>query len=291
MKKSARYTKYHKLYSSAYTLIEILVALTIVGTLFTFGYVNYRDFARRQVVSGAAKMLEGDIRLAQQQALSGQKPSGCTQTLDSYEVLFGTNSYQVFANCGASILVKGPVTLPSDISLSSYSVNPIKFYVLGRGTNIPSGHNASILLSQTYTANVATAVISSGGEMNLSIGTTPAPTPNSTVTPLPSNSPVPTATATSTSTPAPTAICVPYDSYGIASIDGHNNHANFDFISSHTGVSISADTGYSITEVWIDVSGDGHPGYYEYGTSAGSYNPDPGDYINFAKARVVKTCP
>ena len=39
-------------HNAAYTLIEILVALTIVGLIFGIGYVNFRDFARRQALAG-----------------------------------------------------------------------------------------------------------------------------------------------------------------------------------------------------------------------------------------------
>ena len=61
--------------NSAYTLIEILVGLTIVGLLFGFGFVSFRDFSRRQTLAGSAKKVQGDLRLTQESALSGKKPS------------------------------------------------------------------------------------------------------------------------------------------------------------------------------------------------------------------------
>ena len=50
---------------NGYTLIEILVALTIIGLLFSFGYVSFRDYSRRQAVSDAVKTMQGDLRLAE----------------------------------------------------------------------------------------------------------------------------------------------------------------------------------------------------------------------------------
>ena len=63
---------------SGFTLIEILVSMTIIGFLFSFGYASFRDFSRRQALAGVVKQVQGDLRLAQQKALSGEKPSGCT---------------------------------------------------------------------------------------------------------------------------------------------------------------------------------------------------------------------
>ena len=60
---------------AGYTLIEILVSLPIVGLIFGIGYVNFRDFSRRQALAGVARMVKGDLRLAQEQALAGKKPT------------------------------------------------------------------------------------------------------------------------------------------------------------------------------------------------------------------------
>jgi prepilin-type N-terminal cleavage/methylation domain len=44
----------------AYTLIEVLVVLSIIGVLFGIGYVSYRDFSRRQELAGVAKNIQGE---------------------------------------------------------------------------------------------------------------------------------------------------------------------------------------------------------------------------------------
>ena len=43
-----------------YTLIEILVGLAIIGLLFSFGFVSFRDYSRRQTLAGAVKEVQGD---------------------------------------------------------------------------------------------------------------------------------------------------------------------------------------------------------------------------------------
>ena len=46
--------------SKGYTLIEILVVISIMAILFTVGFAGYRDFSRRQVLLGAVNQIQGD---------------------------------------------------------------------------------------------------------------------------------------------------------------------------------------------------------------------------------------
>jgi prepilin-type N-terminal cleavage/methylation domain-containing protein len=157
-----------------YTLIEILVAMTIIGILFGVGYVSFRDFSRRQTLNGVAKEIQGDLRLAQGDALSGQKPDdvrcNSPNTLESYSFnVYSASEYKIEADClmaGApTVVAVKDVNLPAGVSISTPSPNPIKFKILGQGTNIASGENAQLTLSQTGTTNQVTITISSGGEI------------------------------------------------------------------------------------------------------------------------------
>jgi prepilin-type N-terminal cleavage/methylation domain-containing protein len=161
---------------NGYTLIEILVALTIIGLLFSFGYVSFRDFSRRQALSGLTKQIQGDLRLAQQMALSGQKPNelGCrTNTLVGIRFGLTTVSpfvYRIRAVCGTeenNYPIIKEFYLPNDVSPApvTFLPNPIIFKVLGQGTNIPLNENVVITLTQIATNNTATITITSGGEI------------------------------------------------------------------------------------------------------------------------------
>ncbi|QQG41394.1 MAG: prepilin-type N-terminal cleavage/methylation domain-containing protein [Candidatus Woesebacteria bacterium] len=155
---------------SGYTLIEVLVGLTIIGMLFGFGFASFRDFSRRQAVSGIAKVIQGDLRLAQQQALSGQKPldAKCNPPNSLGGYIFTVNSssqYSVAANCtGGSVVVK-TVDLPSGMTLSTPAPNPIEFKVLGHGTNLVSGAESTITVSQVGISNTFVITITSSGEI------------------------------------------------------------------------------------------------------------------------------
>jgi prepilin-type N-terminal cleavage/methylation domain-containing protein len=152
-----------------YTLIEILVGLTIIGLLFGFGFVSFRDYSRRQALAGAAKQIQGDLRLAQEDALAGQKPdsSFCNDpaSLNGYDfAVVSTSEYKLEADCTGGLVTQKDVVLPADTSIAS-DVNPILFKILGQGTSLGSGQSATITLAQTGTNNQATVTVSSGGEI------------------------------------------------------------------------------------------------------------------------------
>ena len=155
---------------NGFTLIEILVVLTITGILFGVGFASYRDFSRRQSIQGTAKMVQGDLRKAQQNAMSGLKPEDpkCNdpQILNGYNFNVdpsGTN-YTILANCsGGNVIIGDAINLPSGITISS-SLNPILFKVLGTGTNVPIA-GSTIILTQDVTNNKSTIFVGSAGDI------------------------------------------------------------------------------------------------------------------------------
>ncbi len=154
-----------------YTLIEILVALTVVGLLFTVGYVGFRDFSRRQALAGAVKQIQGNLSLTQGYALAGQKPDDIScnnpNSLIGYNFnIVSTTEYKIEAVCSGGTVLREDYNLPADsgISISASSPNPILFKILGSGTNITTEY-AKITLTQTGTANTADVKVGSGGEI------------------------------------------------------------------------------------------------------------------------------
>src|SRR3972149_10727847 len=86
-----------------YTLIEILVALTIMVLLFLTGFASYRAFSRRQELVSAVRQVQGDLRQAQENAIASKKPAGCgaLDALDGYRfVVIPANSYEIRWDCG-----------------------------------------------------------------------------------------------------------------------------------------------------------------------------------------------
>lgn len=163
-----------------YTIIEILIVLVIMSLFLQFGYARYRDFANRQAVDIAARQLTGDLRLAQSSALSGTKPTSCTDTLLGYALTFtglsGPAEYTISAICKNPVSGNPPIVtsidsmkLTDDISLSIVSPLPSPYEVIFRpvtlGTNIPANNSIVVTVRNASGTATKTVTISSTGEI------------------------------------------------------------------------------------------------------------------------------
>jgi len=156
-----------KLSRSGYTLIEILIGMTIISLIFGIGYASYRDFSRRQALEGSARRLEADLRLAQEQSLSGKKPSSVAcngdGALNGYDFFAETaSSYKIQANCVGGLVDIKTVQIAEETTLTS-SPNRFTFKVLGKGTDLSI--SADITLTQNATGDSYTITVSSEGEI------------------------------------------------------------------------------------------------------------------------------
>jgi prepilin-type N-terminal cleavage/methylation domain-containing protein len=155
---------------NGYTLIEILVGLTIIGIIFGVGYVGFRDFSRRQLLQTASRMIKSDLRLAQSKALAGEKPNDArctgTEVLNAYEfIIVDSDTYRVNAKCsGGDVEIKVHELGSDDMTMTS-ATNPIIFKVLGHGTNIPNPTEI-ISITQISTGRIVSVTVSQGGEIN-----------------------------------------------------------------------------------------------------------------------------
>lgn len=145
-----------------FTLIELLITLTIVGLLFSFGFVNFRDYSRRQHLIAVGDALKGDLRLTQSKALAGEIPTGCANITGYNFVVVSTSSYKVTADCDIDRDVK-EVILPVDVV--SNTPPTIAFKLLGHGTNIAEGEEVAITLKQVEGDETVTVYVTSGGEI------------------------------------------------------------------------------------------------------------------------------
>ncbi len=149
-----------------YTLLEVLISLSIISIIFVVGYAGFREFARRQALQAAARDVRGDLRLAQEQAFAGKKPSGCnTLSGFSFEIV-DTLSYEVGAVCDNGSYLVREKELPEGIVFEPIpSPNPVLFKVLGLGTNIAADGSVDFILLQEATSNINTISVSWTGEI------------------------------------------------------------------------------------------------------------------------------
>lgn len=160
MKNNSAYTKF------AYTLIELLVGISIVAIVFGVGFVSYREFSRRQSLTGITKQLVGDLRLAQQLALTGQKPTGevCTTLIGYIIARTSPTSYKLTADCSNDDFLIKTVDMPADTTISVNTlISSVTFKVLGQGTSLSSPLTFTITNSSAGTPGTLTIGI--GGDI------------------------------------------------------------------------------------------------------------------------------
>lgn len=158
---------YTKIEKRGFTLVEILIVIATLTLLFGIGYANFRDFQRRQQVEMAKRTVIADLRLAQESALSGKKPS---LSVSECEILnyytferVDTNTYQIRVNCSGSFTLVKKVDLQG-IIIESFLT--IWFYPLGKGTNIDPGSYRIITLKHVNFPNISrTITVTSGGSI------------------------------------------------------------------------------------------------------------------------------
>lgn len=126
-----------------FTLIEIIIGLAIISLLFLVGFASYQEFARRQALNTAYGQVKSSLELAQQLALSGEKPDDCTRAgkiLSSYKVSFYSDrdSYEIHAVCRTTSapftdteILKKTIQLPPGVRVSVTLA--VSYKVLGQG--------------------------------------------------------------------------------------------------------------------------------------------------------------
>ena len=149
--------------SSAYTLIEILIVISIIGILMGVGLVQYRDYARRQALSSATMSMVANLRLVQEYALSGKKPATGCISLDGYRFKIVPPKYMIHAMCDD---VEGPkvgddIKVPDDITISP--TGEVVFKVLGAGTKLTG--DFVIKVTQESTLNYQNITITKDGKI------------------------------------------------------------------------------------------------------------------------------
>jgi len=156
--------------SKGYTLIELLIAMTIVTIVFTIGLVSFRDFSRRQALTGILKSVKADLRLAQQFALTGQKPVDCdsSNSLTGYTFrITGNYTYEIVANCVSGVTANDIIIKSVDFTVNQVTIeaNPssVKFKSLGQGTNLTAP--LTIDLAHDFAGTTGQVVIGIGGDV------------------------------------------------------------------------------------------------------------------------------
>jgi len=151
-----------------YTLIEIMVVISIIALLMQGGFASYRQFSRRQLIVNVKRQVEGDLRLAQQQSLANTRPDGfvCAppDTFSGIEFSASTQtSYIISAVCSDGSLhpIKAVELPPNAVFIRSGDPNVV-FLPLGDGTDASGEWQIGIC---TYGVDSTSLIVSESGEI------------------------------------------------------------------------------------------------------------------------------
>lgn len=150
-----------------FTLVEILVAIGIIGTLSGVGIASYTNFSRRELLNQNSKKLVQDLRLAQSLAMNNQKPSGCSQLL-SYIFQLNSRTYLIYAECvggcPSGCSEASPVksdNVSGNLTLTGFTL--VKFKILNQGIETTGGSTLNV----TGFGKTNTITINPGGTISL----------------------------------------------------------------------------------------------------------------------------
>lgn len=126
-----------------FTLIEILIAISIMTILFSLGLAQYMKFNRQQILNQAILTLKSNLVQARDSALAGKK--ACSGTFDGVLVEFrdelgnlSDKKYKISASCndGTDLELIGEIhQYPSEIKKTG-GPEEILFKTLTGGTNL-----------------------------------------------------------------------------------------------------------------------------------------------------------
>lgn len=111
---------------NGFTLVELLIVVTIAVTISSVGLAGYNGFNRRERLKQTASTLKNSLRFAQAKSFSAEKPdTGCT-TFVGMRMTFTVSSYSVWHTCNPEGLV-GAAQTTSFASGIAFSPVPSDF--------------------------------------------------------------------------------------------------------------------------------------------------------------------
>ncbi|MFH1840959.1 MAG: prepilin-type N-terminal cleavage/methylation domain-containing protein [Candidatus Shapirobacteria bacterium] len=143
-----------------FTLVELLVTISIMTVLFGVGLARYNQFNQSRRVVEAAKNLRSDLNFARSKALAGDKSGACTGDLDGWYIEFFTHSYDLGRSCG------GTASSFKTVSLDTLTLTSTKSTLLFRplSLGVDTVNEIEIfIIKNTYQEKVT---VSRNGEIN-----------------------------------------------------------------------------------------------------------------------------
>lgn len=106
--------------SRGFTLIELMVVLSITAVLGTLGIVGFATYNQIQILQSSTSDVATVLNLAKSRAQSQIKPSGCIGDLSGYNVVITTpRTYTLYARCSTDVKIdEQDKLLPTSLSFN-----------------------------------------------------------------------------------------------------------------------------------------------------------------------------
>ncbi len=160
---------------SGYTLVELLVVVSIMGILMTAGISSYRKFSQKQILATAVRELKSNLRLASTNASVGYKGERCPcglggdgacgtvddPTISGWGATFAADQYSVYGKCTTGAAFASKVTkLPESVAINPLPPT-ILFKVLQQGTD----RAGDVVISLKGFGETPSVTVTTGGEI------------------------------------------------------------------------------------------------------------------------------
>jgi prepilin-type N-terminal cleavage/methylation domain-containing protein len=159
---------------AGFTLIELVVAFSVMAILATVGMASFLSFSRAQTLQQATNDLMTTLNTAKAKAVTQTKPADCLlpqeKTLNGYQVILVTvNSYKLRAICNGSPvdISATPTSLPTGVQFASSVIIPttITFSVMTGGVTITPPSTDPLSIQIKGVSGLKTITIDSGGNI------------------------------------------------------------------------------------------------------------------------------
>lgn len=158
------YSKWLTVESRGFTLVELVIVMTIIAILATVSLASLANYSQSQAVKQATYDLQTTMRLAKSYAQSQVKPQSCgASVLNGYRVdicgLAGstcatTDTYQLSVICGSIATVQTTKKLPQHVSFQQSGTTSVSYIfplltsgVTGAGSVVLNGFNRTNMVT------------------------------------------------------------------------------------------------------------------------------------------------
>jgi len=143
-----------------FTLVELLVAIAILGILATIAIININYALARNDLVTASAQLAADIRTMQQLSME-KSPTGSSNAIN---ITFSANSYQIITNSSSGTGL-APKTLPASITITPSNGSTLIFDPANLSNNtaamitltsssLPTGENKRTIVISNITGRI-----------------------------------------------------------------------------------------------------------------------------------------